>query len=427
MTPYTLHLGIRKKQLLFVIFLLILVIFTLILHANNAPQSFRDTLIVQNVIDNRRQDVVPNDVVGDNILNRLNKRNIEEEKSNYDNDDDEEDDGEEEEEKLQEISFEEFTYPLEADIRKLIEQVKHKGYADYNPINVYSYETVLSPEQTCVGSKVHFIIMIKSAIGNIERRKVIRDTWGSIKKVGAKQIKYVFTLGISPKNSSIQSFVDEENNTYNDIIQYNFVDAYYNNTLKTTGALNWVTKFCSRADFVMLVDDDYFVAVDSLVFYVQKILTSEHKEYLFMGHAAGNVSPVRSKHGEFAKWYVSVREYPYDRYPPFVNAGAMLMTLSFAQDLQIGIQFTKRFRFDDVFIGIVLYKMKSNMYFQKKFYAAKCEYDHKCFRKVLATHGYGDIEEMKMAWERHIELFTQRLEKFSNSIRPIQPYQFPLP
>ncbi len=47
------------------------------------------------------------------------------------------------------------------------------------------------------------------------------------------------------------------------------------------------------------------------------------------------------------RWYISINDYPYDPYPPYVTAGCFLMTRSIA----------RLFRFDDIYMGLLAYSM----------------------------------------------------------------------
>ena len=62
------------------------------------------------------------------------------------------------------------------------------------------------------------------------------------------------------------------------------------------------------------------------------------------------VPPARDRLG---KWFVSIEEYPYNRYPPFINAGAYVISIKTLRALYIASQFVKPFRIDDVYLGIL--------------------------------------------------------------------------
>lgn len=103
-----------------------------------------------------------------------------------------------------------------------------------------------------------------------------------------------------------------------------------------------------------------------------------------------------------SKWYVSLDEYPYDLWPPYVTAGAYVLSRSALVDLHYGSFFTQYFRFDDVFLGLVARKARiepvhcSEFYFWKKPHSFSS--GASAYRDVIASHGYGHPEELRQFW-----------------------------
>ena len=50
-------------------------------------------------------------------------------------------------------------------------------------------------------------------------------------------------------------------------------------------------------------------------------------------------------------------DYPYDRYPPFIAGGCVLMTRYNARLFYIASKYIPFFRFDDVYMGQLAYSM----------------------------------------------------------------------
>ena len=59
--------------------------------------------------------------------------------------------------------------------------------------------------------------------------------------------------------------IDEESNSYSDIVQADFSDTYLNLTLKSLVGLKWGAEFCSGAEYFMKTDDDMFINVPRLL------------------------------------------------------------------------------------------------------------------------------------------------------------------
>ena len=134
----------------------------------------------------------------------------------------------------------------------------------------------------------------------------------------------------------------------------------------------------------------------------------------FVFHSA----PHRHKPGKF---YVSLEEYPFHLWPPYVTAGAYVLSraaligihgasftisltsfnrdYSFHADFYYGSYFVKRFRFDDVYMGILAKKLgiepfhSEEFYFERKPMVAAVDY-----RYVVASHGFGNPRELEAVW-----------------------------
>ena len=69
----------------------------------------------------------------------------------------------------------------------------------------------------------------------------------------------------SANSTKVQKQLNEESSKHGDIIQIGMIDRYYNITMKVFGLLNWLDRHCSKADFVLKLDDDVYLNVRNLV------------------------------------------------------------------------------------------------------------------------------------------------------------------
>ncbi|XP_069131383.1 beta-1,3-galactosyltransferase brn-like [Argopecten irradians] len=301
------------------------------------------------------------------------------------------------------LPFSQFRYPLNVDLPKLVNDVIENGITNVKPINVYPFSFLEPMEDICDFStqKIFLLFMIKSAPGNFARRKSIRETWVNNVYFKADVIRHAFLLART-LNETIKERITQEKQQHRDIIEMSFVDNYYNNTLKTIGGINWCVSHCSASEFVMLVDDDIFVATDNLLSYLHG-LPKDIIRSLFAGRMWNDV-PQR---GLQQKWYMSVADYPYNKYPPFLSAGATIMSMEFVKRLQVGIKFTKKFKFDDVFLAIVVHKLGVKPIHHPEIHIHHpVSYTDTKFKTVLASHGYGDPKEMRAAWISHLRILN---------------------
>lgn len=81
------------------------------------------------------------------------------------------------------------------------------------------------------------------------------------------------------------------------------------------------------------------------------------KDHLWAGYVRDYCHPLRSV---LSKWYISRDEYAFNKYPPFVTGGWVLMSFKTIKYLYYTTYFTRSFKFDDVYLGILAYKLQLN-------------------------------------------------------------------
>lgn len=98
--------------------------------------------------------------------------------------------------------------------------------------------------------------------------------------------------------------------------------------------------------------------------------------------------------GASSKWHLSLDEYPYNHFPRYLPAGAIVMSKQVVEDFYYASYYTKHFRFDDVFLGIMAYKMNIIPFSCSYFHVCHSE-DGKCPGLVIAKRQVldGSIED----------------------------------
>lgn len=350
-----------------------------------------------------------------------------------------------------------FDYPLNGDILSDVYQLRHGQQPARQPINRYNYSYITDCDHKCKEDErliaPRLVFIVKSAMDNFDRRSAIRKTWGYERRFSDVKIRTVFMLGRSRTvpNRRLQSLVDLEYSTYRDIIQADFVDDYFNNTIKTMMGFRWAVTYCPRAKFYMFVDDDFYVSAKNLLRYVRNPVN--YPEYLEetdealrklarrLAHTTDNNNSSSSNRSDTAdsslrvlhrgkrqlmtdmelppnvklfsgfvfrsaphrhrssKWYVSLEEYPWDMWPTYVTAGAFLLSHEALFEMYYVSMYTKHFRFDDIFLGIVAMKAGIEPLHSEEFYFHKAPYlGPQSYKYVLATHGYDEPAELNKVW-----------------------------
>ncbi|KAH8240974.1 hypothetical protein KR026_009553 [Drosophila bipectinata] len=172
----------------------------------------------------------------------------------------------------------------------------------------------------------------------------IRQTWmhyGSRRDIGM-----AFVLGRGT-NATANERLDRENMMYADMIRGNFIDSYYNLTLKTISALEWSLWHCPLAKYVLKTDDDMFINMPKLMKFIDT-LSAKRRIY---GRRAENWMPVRNKQ---SKYFVSYRQFTARFFPYFTTGPAYLLTGDIVGELYAQSLATAYLKLEDVFLtGIV--------------------------------------------------------------------------
>jgi beta-1,3-galactosyltransferase / beta-1,3-N-acetylglucosaminyltransferase len=107
---------------------------------------------------------------------------------------------------LKEKDFDkEFSYPLNGDVTRYVDQLKAGQTPSASPVFKHDYYMYKHPKEKCLQDdlehyqQLRVIYLVKSAAVNVERRNVIRQTWGFEKRFADVPIRTVFLLGMYAK------------------------------------------------------------------------------------------------------------------------------------------------------------------------------------------------------------------------------------
>ncbi|KAH8396473.1 hypothetical protein KR222_011155 [Zaprionus bogoriensis] len=239
-------------------------------------------------------------------------------------------------------------------------------------------------------------ILVKSAIGHGRRRQAIRQTWGYEARFSDVHIRRAFLLGVSADSgSAADAAAEAEASEHGDLLRASFVDAYFNNTIKTMMGLRWAHEHYNSSDFYLFVDDDYYVSVKNVLRFLGRGRQTHHQGELFAGYVF-QTAPLRHK---FSKWYVSLEEYPFDKWPPYVTAGAFILSREALHKMYTVGRGLPLFRFDDIYLGMVALKARIAVHHCDGFlFHRPAYYGPDSYSEVIASHGFSDPVEMKRIW-----------------------------
>lgn len=186
---------------------------------------------------------------------------------------------------FEEDFYSNFHYPYEGDALQYAKQLRHGQRPDVEPINRYNYTYLSDCSQKCRRSDEdnylvpRLVFIVKSALDHFSRRNAIRQSWGYENRFSDVIIRTVFVLGVpSADRHDLQALIDIEQANYKDIVQANFLDTYFNNTIKTMMGIQWAATFCPRGKFYMFVDDDFYVSAKNVLRFLRNPIN--YPEYL---------------------------------------------------------------------------------------------------------------------------------------------------
>ncbi|XP_077118125.1 beta-1,3-galactosyltransferase 2-like [Ranitomeya variabilis] len=259
----------------------------------------------------------------------------------------------------------------------------------------FPYKFLINQPDKCKNRKPFLVIMILGLCYDSESRHTIRETWGNESLYDVEVVR-IFLVGRShffPER--IQDLLEEESEIFGDIIQQDFMDTYYNLTLKTLMGMEWVTKFCPSASYVIKIDNDMFLNVDNLVHQLLNPDLPVRQNY-FTGYIVTNTGPLRSK---AYKWYVPEEVYPNNTYPPYCAGPGYVFSVDMAKKIYDVAQEIRVIPMEDVFMGICLYELHipPTEPPKDKFNGHRINYDRCKFKEVITVHHYAG-SELRSIW-----------------------------
>ena len=233
------------------------------------------------------------------------------------------------------------------------------------PLHNYVYSNIQLCDKSRSEDDVFLLIMVVSATTEGNLRRAIRKTWGDLSadvsapssssaddagRPSRRRVVLVFLLAKS-KDVRVEMNIDRENARYGDIVKEDFMDSYDNLTLKTLMGIQWASNFCSQARYVLKIDSDTLLNVNALLAHLDQLPDSN----VFQGHVHHNSKPIRDYiQPIYMKWKVSLEEYPYERYPEYVNGPSYVISGNLLKLIVAMSEHVPFLRLEDVYMGMIM-------------------------------------------------------------------------
>lgn len=208
------------------------------------------------------------------------------------------------------------------------------------------------------------LLAIKSQASNFRNRQAIRISWGYSGLMKGKVgrgglVRRVFLMG--KINEEVSESIKKESEMYGDIIMWDFMDTFFNLTLKDVLFWNWFSKHCQKARFVFKGDDDVFVRMPALLDYLEsqeKLFFKKHgrtktMDDFVVGDIITAALPLRMENNK----YFIPKTFYEGMYPTYPGGGGVVYSGALVPRL---LQVSSRvhlFPIDDVYLGMCLQRL----------------------------------------------------------------------
>ena len=95
-----------------------------------------------------------------------------------------------------------------------------------------------------------------------KKRQFLRKVW--IRQMKDKNVSVYFVIGLN-NDPIVNKELRSEADKYSDLIQFGFIDHYYNLTLKSISMLRWIESKCQTIAYTLKTDDDVMINVENLM------------------------------------------------------------------------------------------------------------------------------------------------------------------
>ncbi|KAI6191288.1 Hexosyltransferase [Aphelenchoides bicaudatus] len=257
---------------------------------------------------------------------------------------------------IRETGFQHFKWPPYVDVRNQVVRELNGLQSEFLHYNQWTdFQPLVQPtcKKNWLTRKKSVLIAIKTGPNRVERRNAYRKTLSTVRQLNGYRIRTVFVMGHQANEPFVGSALEAEAALHQDMLVADFQDSYFNNTYKFMHSLKLARWHCFPNSsvippFLVLLDDDYLIRLDNLLNLLNK---HQPNEQLYMGER-WDTSPFRLT---YRKFRVSIEEYPFDVYPPYIGGGCVVLSPQAIREFYLAAQHLKMFRFDDVYAGIIAY------------------------------------------------------------------------
>lgn len=230
------------------------------------------------------------------------------------------------------------------------------------------------------------VIMVHTAPSHFVNRLAIRKTWGNNSYYSdLGKVRTLFLLG-QVKNRSLQMEIDKEFKQFGDLVQGDFIDSYYNMTLKGVMGYKWLNERCKNAEVILKTDDDVIVNMFTFLktFLPQFLSKPKHM-------ACRRLHKSRIERKKNSKWYINNNLFRQQSfYPDFCQGFMVAISNDVISELLISASLTPYFWIDDIYLYGLVPENVPNMHYTNLVYGKSsiwgAEKAVKCYEKGVCQY-----------------------------------------
>ena len=214
----------------------------------------------------------------------------------------------------------------------------------------YAYRNMLRPK-SCEGPvPIRLLLLVTTIPLARAKRDAIRKTWLSLSYNNTGSVRYMFLIGAGWPAPQ-QALLVKEQQQYHDILQDDYIDTYFNLSIKVLSGFKHSLDSCHQAQFVMRTADDNYVNIPNVL----KLL---HGEKRVKDHMVGRCKlkgceAERRARSKYSKWAVTYNEWPLPRYPPYCVGTTFFMSRATTEKIFRASENVPYFVMEDVYFGEV--------------------------------------------------------------------------
>ncbi len=245
-----------------------------------------------------------------------------------------------------------------------------------------NYHFTLNEPDKCSQWDPFLVLMVPVAPHESDARNAIRSTWGNESSVQGKAVLTLFLVGLTG-GAEAQQQLEEESRQHRDLLQSNFVDSYFNLTIKTMVVMDWLATRCPQAAYAMKVDSDMYINVENLMTFL--LSPNTPRQNYITGHLMWDRPVIRDKN---SKWYVSEELYPEPKYPTYLLGMGYVFSNDLPEKIVEASKKVKAFNIEDAYVGACLKQLgvaPSSPPDPSLFRAYLGQYNREDFLRVITT------------------------------------------